>query len=211
MQSFHNKRLVKNRVSDNTKSNQWQHRINKWSETITVHPYLAVVKSLPCLQYLCEKGCDPTGRTILGATLIHFAAHYGQIEIVDYLIKKYYFDPNTPGWTNRAPVHCATECGHLDLLKHLINKYDCWATITDDTPLHFAAAQDHLPIVKHLWTVTLCRQVTMATLPFMMLLEMATWRWSSSWSRLFTALLIRGDHVTWPHWNGLSLKDTFML
>ena len=62
---------------------------------------MAASKHLPGLQYLCEMGYDPTVTEMHGATLLHFAAQDGTVEIVDYLIKEGYFNPNTPGWTNR--------------------------------------------------------------------------------------------------------------
>ena len=104
---------------------------------------MVAVNSLPCLQYLCDNECDPTSRTNINSTLLHFAAQDGSQEIVDYLVKEGYFDPDTPGWTNRVPVHCAADRGHLEVLRHLITEYDCQTTSTDvngDTPLHFAAA-----------------------------------------------------------------------
>ena len=84
-------------------------------------PIMFAVRSLPCLQYLYEKHCDPTGQTVLGETILHFAAREGSHDIIDYLIKEHYFDPNTPGWTDITLLHCAAEYDHLDLLKHLIS------------------------------------------------------------------------------------------
>ena len=75
-------------------------------------PIMSALTSLPCLQYLREKGCDPTVTEMHGETLLHLV---GTIEIVDFQIREGYFNPNTSGWTSRTPLHCAAECGHLNI------------------------------------------------------------------------------------------------
>ena len=94
---------------------------------------------------------------------MHSAAYCGQLDIIDYFIKKHHCDPKNPGWICRTPLHYSAESGHLNLLKHLISEYNCDPEIVDDhgdTPLHLAAMSGHINIVKHLTLEQNCNPLT---------------------------------------------------
>ena len=50
-------------------------------------------------------------------------------------------------------LHYAAKCGHLHIVKYLIDELGCNPSCLDedkDTPLHYAAKEGHMDIVKFL-------------------------------------------------------------
>ena len=126
--------------------------LNYWYYTPVM---LAAFSSLPCVKYFVEviNSCALKDKTILDETILDFAAYGGHTEIINYLINDHDFSPNTPGWMNRIPLHCAAESGRVKPLKHLITEFNCNPMAVDDngdTPLHCAATLGRLENVKYL-------------------------------------------------------------
>jgi len=83
-----------------------------------------VVKAglLSYVQQLVEElGADVTGTDINGDTLLHYAASFGYIDIVKYLIAMG-IDVNTKGMYGDTSLHCAIMNGHIDIVHYLINE-----------------------------------------------------------------------------------------
>ncbi|KIK54354.1 hypothetical protein GYMLUDRAFT_138374, partial [Collybiopsis luxurians FD-317 M1] len=80
------------------------------------------------------------------------AAAGGHLEIIEYLLQKgAHIDTTT--WSKRTALHESSCKGHLNTVKHLIEKGISnlnAANIWGDTALHNAAAQGHLDIVQYL-------------------------------------------------------------
>ena len=91
-----------------------------------------------------------------GATLLHWAATNGWLNIVQQLLEKYEFRPMCNGAT---PLHSASYNGRLDVVKYLIVECKCDPMCKRNnggTPLHSASYNGHLNVVKFLITECKC-------------------------------------------------------
>lgn len=105
--------------------------------------------------FLEDMHCDPYVCDKAGNTLLHTAAEYGQLEVVEYLthselftnmqlqanplefmifgmdeftkhlIERFKMDPNVTNSYGFKPIHLAAECGHLNLVKYFIEDLQC--------------------------------------------------------------------------------------
>ena len=138
---------------------------------------------LEVVKYLIEEQhCDPCRTINDGWTPMHYASRDGKLDIIKYLTDASNCDSscrNSEGWTackmdifkylfekqyydldsktndGKTPLHLASEEGHLDMVKYLIEELkqhgdsDC-RTDNGDTPMHLACLNGHLKIVKYL-------------------------------------------------------------
>ena len=119
---------------------------------------IAVKDSLEIFQYLHEIA----GVTILYQTPLYLAAKYGQLEIVQYLVKNgAEVNARQNGQNDRyTALHAAASNNHLDVVKHLVeNGADINSKVTYTyfggieyyyTPIAVAAQSSNFLIVKYL-------------------------------------------------------------
>ena len=110
-----------------------------------------------------EEGTSPLHLAILKAghdeSLLQFSS-IGSIKAVKFLIEDKKCDLNYKDHSGRTPLHHASEGGHLDVVKYLVNhdpnkdlsKEVSTIVITHDhfnnSPLHYAAQNGHLEVIK---------------------------------------------------------------
>ncbi|CAB3979635.1 Myotrophin [Paramuricea clavata] len=68
-----------------------------------------------------KKGCNVNGELMNGRNPIHFAADYGQREVIDYLVNQG-ADMNVPDKHGITPLLAAIYEGHLECVKLLLAK-----------------------------------------------------------------------------------------
>ena len=86
---------------------------------------------------------------------LHWAAYYGHLEVVKYLLSRDDVDAdvrnNYDGYT---PLVFAAQRGHLEVVKYLLSRDDVDADAQNNyfghTPLHWAASYGRLDVVKYL-------------------------------------------------------------
>ena len=91
-----------------------------------------------------------------GATLLHWAATKGWLNIVQHLLDKYEFQPMCKSNNGYTPLHSASENGHLNVLHYLITESKCdvmCETNNGSTPLHVAG---HSSVIQYLITECKC-------------------------------------------------------
>ena len=84
-----------------------------------------------------------------GPTTFNYAAHYGQLDICQHIIRNI-IDKNPRALDGDTPLHCAAEQGDFDVCKFILNN------ISEknpkghrgETPLHLAVVGGHLNICK---------------------------------------------------------------
>ncbi|KAI0164047.1 ankyrin repeat-containing domain protein [Xylariaceae sp. FL1272] len=100
-----------------------------------------------------------------GITVAHRAAQIGRIDILDYCFHEYRENPHDlvhfltrPAWFGDAPMHVATENGHLAFLEMVVSKLlQLGVNVSihepgacDNTPLHYAIKRRHFEIARRL-------------------------------------------------------------
>ena len=100
-----------------------------------------------------EFSCDPSARGLGGKTILHYACHQGNPELVEMLLTQYELEAQIMSTDNdgNIPLHHAAMSGNETILRSLITKYKCpveFKNHSDQTPLHFACANGHVEIVK---------------------------------------------------------------
>ena len=104
---------------------------------------------------LTKKGYEHSGKNDKHLnTPLHFAARYGDLETVSYIVLEMGINPNQLNEYGELPVHLASMSGHKDIviLLHQAGKYNNHLealTVKKRTPLHFAASQGHIHIVDY--------------------------------------------------------------
>ena len=88
------------------------------------------------------------------STILHYAAWYGVLDIVQVLINEYQFDPHCVNDDGNTPVHIAAINGQLNIIKYLITECHCNPLSKDkygDTPLDYANRQQD--VIQYLESV----------------------------------------------------------
>lgn len=102
------------------------------------------------LQRLGEKGADINLRDLNGETALHWAAREGSVDGVEWLLANG-AAVNSPSGIGHAPLHVATESGHEQTCRILLESgADCEQQFntTRSTPLHCAACTGNLAVVE---------------------------------------------------------------
>ena len=95
-----------------------------------------------------------------GATLLHWAAAKGWLNIVQQLLDKYEFHPMCKNYNyGQTPLLVACGGGHLNVVQYLITECKCDPICTDNdgaTPLYSACYNGHLDVVRYLISECKC-------------------------------------------------------
>ena len=89
-------------------------------------------------------------------TILHFAARYGVLDIVQVLINEYQCDPHCVNDYGSTPLHCAAINGHLNVIKYLITECHCNPLSKNKhgtTPLDWANTNRHQDVIQYLESV----------------------------------------------------------
>lgn len=90
-----------------------------------------------------------------GATAIHFAARFGNLECLKWLVRNSRVLPNAKSMNGDTAAHDAAAMGHLDCLEYLLKSTKCSVddtTVDGATVLHFACTFGRLEVIKWLMT-----------------------------------------------------------
>ena len=89
-------------------------------------------------------------------TILHWAAWYGVLDIVQVLINEYQFDPHCVNDDGNTPLHYAAITGHLNIIKYLITECHCNPLSKNkygNTPLDGANTNRHQDVIQYLESV----------------------------------------------------------
>lgn len=92
-------------------------------------------------------------RDNFGATPIHFAARFGQLECLKWLVTRSGVSPNAVTRTGSTAAHDAAATGHLNCLEYLLQNTKCDVQDTTSegaTVLHLACSFGRIEVVKWL-------------------------------------------------------------
>lgn len=92
-------------------------------------------------------------RDNFGATPIHFAARYGQLDCLKWLIARSGVSPTAVTRSGATAAHDAAATGHLNCLEYLLKNTKCDAQHTTSegaTVLHLACSFGRIEVVKWL-------------------------------------------------------------
>ena len=92
--------------------------------------------------------------TLNYSTPLHLTALHNNLEVVKFFMESevFKYDPNCENQIRRTPLHYASEGGHLDAVKYLVDTHHCDPLYPDrdkTTPLHLAAAKGQLEVVRY--------------------------------------------------------------
>ena len=93
---------------------------------------------------------------VYNTTILHEAAYYGVLDIVQVLINEYQFDPHCVDDDGYTPLHHAAVNGQLNIIKYLITECHCNPLSKDkdgDTPLYYANSKGHQDVIQYLESV----------------------------------------------------------
>ena len=87
-----------------------------------------------------------------GDTALHLAAYNGHVNIIKLFnqLTSLEVDPNLRGLHNYTPVHYAASNGHEEVVRYLINEWNCnpdCQTENKNTPLHLSSMNGHTKTV----------------------------------------------------------------
>jgi ankyrin repeat protein len=113
--------------------------------------------SLPLFRFLALQGADLQEVNTDGDTILHIAAQYGRIPILDWMWQQQ-GAPNfhTQNKDGDTPLHAASQRGQLEAVQWIdmaLADSDHSKNVSNndgDTPLHKAAEHGHLPVVQWL-------------------------------------------------------------
>ena len=98
---------------------------------------------------------------------LHYAAFYGNLEVVRTLVEKYGCNPQSASRNKCTPLHYACHGGHPDVVKYLVNEQKCNTRVKDqkgNLPLHLACIHEILDTYSvHLfgrYSLLRCRELT---------------------------------------------------
>ncbi len=94
-----------------------------------------------------------------GATPIHFAARFGKLECLEWLVTRSGVSPNAVSRNGATAAHDAAAMGHVGCLQYLLKSTKCSVHDTTSegaTVLHMACRFGRLDVVKWLMEFTDC-------------------------------------------------------
>ncbi|KAM4722950.1 CARD- and ANK-domain containing inflammasome adapter protein-like [Rhinophrynus dorsalis] len=97
------------------------------------------------------RGSDINAVNSSGETLLHIAAAYGHVPVIEYLINKG-AKIDAKDKKNRTPLHRAAENGHSEAVRVLLQAGANIYSLDNDslTPLHLASQNNHQTVIKML-------------------------------------------------------------
>lgn len=109
----------------------------------------------PCLIVAYNQlGCS-SQRDEFGATPIHYAARFGRLDCLKWLVKNSKVTPNAKSMNGDTAAHDAAAMGNLECLEYLLKNTKCSVddkTVDGATVLHFASTFGRLEVIKWLMT-----------------------------------------------------------
>ena len=93
------------------------------------------------------------------STILHYAALYGLLDIVQVLINKYQFDPHCVDDNGGTPLHYAAHNEDPNIVKYLITECHCDPLSKDKdggTPLDDANGEEFQDVIQYLESITDC-------------------------------------------------------
>lgn len=84
---------------------------------------------------------------------LHYAARYGNLELVKYLVENDRIDVSSKNANDNTPLHFAARHGHIQVVKYLVqqkNASPIALTKMKSTPLHYAALGGHFDVAEFL-------------------------------------------------------------
>ena len=81
---------------------------------------------------------------------LHYAAYWGNLELVRLLTKQDKVDINLRAYLDRTPLYYAAEHDYLEVVRHLVSQHADLGKDGEYTPLHAAARSRNVEIVKFL-------------------------------------------------------------
>ena len=110
-----------------------------------------------CIRLLQLHGNLHKIKYVFNYTILHYAAIYGVLDIVQILINEYQFDPHCVNDNGITALHDAAIRGHLNIVKYLITECHCNPLSKDafgHIPLDVAKIGGHQDVVRYLESVT---------------------------------------------------------
>ena len=93
-----------------------------------------------------------TGK-IEGNLPLHYAANFGNFEMVKYFITELHCNPMEGDIHGNTPLHYACSHDNLNIVRYLISEAGCYPSCENNcnkAPLHFASLYGHICIVRYL-------------------------------------------------------------
>ena len=109
-----------------------------------------------CIRLLQLHGNLHKIKYVFNYTILHYAAIYGVLDIVQVLINEYQFDPHCVNDNGNTPLHCAAINGHLNIIKYLITECHCNPLSKNKygvTPVDWANHFGHQDVIQYLESV----------------------------------------------------------
>lgn len=109
-------------------------------------------RNVRAMAALIETGCAVNRRPGHASTLLHCAARFGLIEMVDVLLA-YHANPHWLDSLGRTPLHAAAAGGHAPVIEQLIGvgaDVNARDSVFGMTPLHLAARHGHADALWYL-------------------------------------------------------------
>lgn len=122
------------------------------SQTFFLIHICASYGSIECLNYLIDRGLDPSQVNNRKWNSLHFAARHGRIEVIK-ILHKYNVDVNAQTSEGYTPLMLASWFGYLDTVKYLQQECSADITIVDEhkcSALHRACQCNSSSVVEFL-------------------------------------------------------------
>ena len=94
-----------------------------------------------------------TGSYNTKTTLLHVAAAFGHMTLVQYIISDHNCDPLVRDIYGNTPLHQAARVGKLPIVKYFIEELECNPNIRGKykmAPIHYSSITGHIDVIKYL-------------------------------------------------------------